>query len=165
MGGKGSGGRRLGAGRKRKANVLAFAHGSRQRAGQAPEAPGAGGALVDPPSNITEAELAVWVLHAPDAAKAGTLTAQTARSFVQLVCAPEVVYNRILATLEKEGWTYLRMGENGAEPKKHPLITDLQNWHRRVDAGHARFCLAPLGKAIVEPAKPADPFAEFAEHA
>lgn len=84
---------------------------------------------------------------------------------MQLVCDPEVVYARILATLEKEGWTYIRMGESGAEPKKHPLITDLQNWHRRVDAGHARFCLAPMGKAVVESEKPVDPFAEFEAHA
>lgn len=165
MGGKGSGGRRLGAGRKRKANVVAFIHGSRQRAHDALDTADGSDAKVDPPGEITPAALAVWELHARDAIKAGTLTPLTARSFMQLVCEPEVVYARILATLEKEGWTYIRMGENGAEPKKHPLITDLQNWHRRVDAGHARFYLAPLGKPIVEAAKPDDPFAEFEAHA
>lgn len=165
MGGKGSGGRRAGAGRKRKANVVAFLHGSRQRAGAALDTLTGPGTQVEPPDGITPEALAVWGLHASDAVKAGTLTPLTARSFMQLVCDPEVVYARILATLEKEGWTYMRMGENGAEPKKHPLITDLQNWHRRVDAGHARFCLAPLGKSIAEQAKPVDPFAEFEAHA
>jgi phage terminase small subunit len=164
MGGKGSGGRRVGAGRKRKATVIAFVHGSRQRTGS-DSSEASDLAHVDPPEDITPDALSVWRLHAPDAIKAGTLTPLTARSFVQLVCDPEVVYARILKTLETDGWTYMRMGENGKEPKKHPLITDLQNWHRRIDAGHARFCLAPLGKPVVEPAKPVDPFAEFEAHA
>lgn len=160
MGGKGSGGRRVGAGRKRKSNVLAFLHGSRQRAGSAPDA-GHGGPHVDPPEGTPDAERLIWAMHAPDAIKAGTLTEQTARSFVQLVCTPEVIYNRILETLDKEGWTFVMVGEYGAQRKKHPLVTDLHAWHRRVDAGHAKFCLAPLGKPVVEPAKPVDPFAEF----
>jgi hypothetical protein len=139
-------------------------HGSRQRAGSATDS-ATDQAQVDPPADISPEALAVWHLHAPDAIKAGTLTALTARSFMQLVCDPEVVYARILKTLETDGWSYIRMGENGKEPKKHPLITDLQNWHRRIDSGHARFCLAPFGKPIVEASAPADPFAEFVEHA
>lgn len=160
MGGKGSGGRRIGAGRKRKDNVVSFTHGSRQRAGQV-EAPAAVLDVVKCPAGTPNAERAIWALHADDAMRAGTLTDQTARSFVQLVCEPRVVYNRILAELNAVGWTYWKETDAGREPKKHPLITDLQNWHRRVDAGHKAFSLAPLGKPVSEPAAPADPFAEF----
>jgi len=164
MGGRGSGGRRIGAGRKRKDNVLAFQHGSRQRAGQAPEAP-AMPVPVEPPPGIRDAERAVWERHAPDAIRAGTLTAGTAHSFVQLVCEPRVIYDRILAAIDRDGLTFQQETETGTVLKKHPLITDLNNWHRRVDNGHKEFALAPMGKPVAAIEKPADPFAEFEAHA
>ena len=165
MGGRGSGGRRIGAGRKRKDNVVAFTHGSRQRAGQAQEAPVVSGDPVDPPADITPEQLAVWALHAPDAIRAGTLTRQTARSFVHLVCSPEVIYNRILATLEADGWTYQKRTEMGLEPKTHPAQNRLEYWYRRIVDGHHEYKLAPFGRPVAEPAKIVDPFAEFEAHA
>ena len=165
MGGRGSGGRRIGAGRKRKDNVVAFTHGSRQRAGQAQEAPVVPGDPVDPPADITPEQLAVWELHAPDAIRAGTLTKQTARSFVHLVCASEVIYNRIMATLEADGWTYQKRTELGSEPKTHPAQNRLEYWYRRIVDGHHEFKLAPFGRTVAEPVKVVDPFAEFEAHA
>jgi len=164
MGGRGSGGRRIGAGRKRKGTVIAFMHGSRQRAGQAPDAPSAV-VQVAPPQDITQDELEVWERHAPDALTAGTLTPSTARSFVRMVCLPEVRYASALATLEAEGWTYQKQTEMGKEPKVHPEQQRLEFWYRRIVDGHREFKLSPFGKAVAEPAKPVDPFAEFEAHA
>jgi hypothetical protein len=140
---------------------VAFTHGSRQRAGQVVEAPVIPGEPVDPPADITPEQLAVWALHAPDAIRAGTLTKQTARSFVHLVCASEVIYNRIMATLEADGWTYQKRTEMGTEPKTHPAQNRLEYWYRRIVDGHHEFKLAPFGRTVVEPARPVDPFAEF----
>lgn len=165
MGGRGSGGRRIGAGRKRKGQVIAFAHGSRQRAGQVPEAPAEPGPPVEPPPETTPDELVIWQQHAPDALAAGTLTVRTARSFVRLVCTPEVTYKRILATLEAEGWTYQKRTELGVEPKTNPSQQRLEYWFRRIADGHREFQLSPFGKSVADVAKPVDPFAEFEAHA
>ena len=164
MGGRGSGGRRIGAGRKRKGNVVAFTHGSRQRADQASSAPVVS-VEVAPPADILPAELEVWQRHAPDALRAGTLTLSTARSFVRMVCLPEVRYASALATLEAEGWTYQKQTELGKEPKVHPEQQRLEFWYRRIVDGHREFKLSPFGKAVAEPEKVVDPFAEFEAHA
>lgn len=164
MGGRGSGGRRIGAGRKRKDNVVAFTHGSRQRAASGVEAT-VNQAVVVPPEDIQPAELEVWARLAPDALRAGTLSPSTARSFVRLVCLPEVLYAQALATLEREGWTYQKQTEMGAEPKTHPEQQRLEFWYRRIVDGHREFKLSPFGKPVVELAKPDDPFAEFEAHA
>lgn len=165
MGGRGSGGRRIGAGRKRKGTVVAFTHGSRQRLGPAVEPPPAPATQVSPPSDITPDELAVWIRHAPDALLAGTLTRGTARSFVRLVCHPEVLYTQAMKTLEAEGWTYQKRTELGVEPKVHPEQQRLEFWYRRLVDGHREFKLSPFGKPVGEAAKPDDPFAEFEAHA
>jgi hypothetical protein len=144
----------MGAGRPRKDNVLAFLQGSRQRAGHGPDAPAVPADPVEPPADITPEQRAVWDVHAPDALRVGTLTATFARSFVWLVCEPIVRYNSLVEKLNAEGWTYLKETEFGAEPKKHPLVTDLQNWQRRVEAGLAHFGLAPMGKPAISAAKP-----------
>jgi hypothetical protein len=120
---------------------------------------------VECPADTAEPERAIWELHAADAIRAGTLTPQTARSFVQLVCEPRVVYNRILQSIAAEGLTFWQETESGRVLKKHPLITDLNNWHRRVDNGHKEFALAPMGKPIAAPTKAVDSFAEFEAHA
>ena len=121
--------------------------------------------VVKCPNGTPKPERAVWARHASDAIAAGTLTAQTARSFVQLVCEPRVIYNRILQDLDAQGWTYWKDTETGREPKKNPLIIDLKNWQQRVADGHARFGLSPFGKPLVAAEKPEDPFAEFEAHA
>lgn len=157
MGGRGSGGARIGAGRHRQGNIVAFVHGSRQRAGQAPEAPPAPAATlaeVECPSGTPDPERAIWALHAADAIRAGTLTPQTAHSFVQLVCEPRAVYNRVRAAIDEAGWTFMEARESGPVLKSHPLIPALNNWHRRIDAGHKAFALAPMGKPVAVPAKP-----------
>jgi hypothetical protein len=133
---------------------VAFVHGSRQRSGAAPEVAAEPTVQVECPSGTAKPERAIWKLHAADAIKAGTLTPQTARSFVQLVCEPRAVYNRVAAAIKKQGLTFWQPTESGRVLKKHPLITDLNNWHRRVDNGHKQFALAPMGKPVAAAAKP-----------
>ncbi len=143
MGGKGSGGRRVGAGRKRLHNVLAFARGAQQRAGAglpevAPDAP------VEPPADLSPEERAIWDELAPLAMQLRTLAAATRRSFVDL-CRARVNRDLCLAQLANEGWVVQVDGS----PKKHPLAIELRGWELRVEAAMARFGLAPLGKPVV----------------
>jgi hypothetical protein len=109
---------------------------------------------VNPPADITPEHRVAWDLFAGDAMKAGTLTAMTARSFVELVCVPKVMCDSLAEIIAKEGLTYVKESKFGDEVKKHPLLTDLNNWHRRLDSGLAKFGIAPLGKPIVTAAKP-----------
>jgi len=118
--------------------------------------------VVECPAGTPDPEVAIWARYSPDALAAGTLTKDTALTFVDLVCHPHVVYARILAELEKDGFTQWVETKEDKVLKKHPLWPDLNNWHKRIEAGHAKFGMAPFGKAISEPdEKPADPFAEF----
>lgn len=169
MGGFGSGGTRVGAGRKSKgARVLAL-HGGRNRSGAGKQAQAVASeplVSVDPPETLTEAQRTVWVELAPHALAAHTLTAGTAGSFADL-CQAIVTRDSLLALIEADGWTFVKalMGGDGEvigrEIKKHPLVADQRGWEQRVEAGRARFRLAPLGKEIVASAKVEDPFAEF----
>ncbi|HAM57585.1 MAG TPA: hypothetical protein DCQ64_20110 [Candidatus Rokubacteria bacterium] len=154
MGGKGSGGRRVGAGRKRKDNVLAFTQGSRQRTGAGAALPVA--EAVEPPKTLSAAERLVWDELAPRAVALLTLTPSTKWSFVDLVRA-RVNRDDCHLQIATDGWVITVLGEK----KKHPLEPALRGWEQRVEAGMARFSLAPMGKAVAAPAKPEDPFAEF----
>ena len=167
MGGFGSGGRRVGAGRKSKGARVLDLHGGRDRKPKplvvdVPVEP------VDPPKGLTKAQLAAWRALAPHALAARTLTPATVGSFVDL-CQAIVLRDSLLATIEEQGWTFRKaiLSDEGeelsVEIKKHPLVSDQRGWEQRVEAGRARFKLAPIGKEIAAPAKPADPFAEFDE--
>jgi hypothetical protein len=165
MGGRGSGGRRVGAGRKSKGQLLAFTHGSRQRLGGSPppaELPPP--APVDPPADLTADVRAVWDQLAAHALVRRTLTPDTLMSFVD-ACRVVAIRNAMHAKIDAEGWTYWQDTKSGEVLKKHPLVTDLKGWEQRVEAALARFMLAPFGKQAAEPAKPEDPFAEFEAHA
>ena len=80
--------------------------------------------------------------------------------------AGEIVGWRISITRKNHGWTFIAVrvdssGQEHNELKKHPLISDLRGWEQRVEAGRARFRLAPVGKELAAPVKVDDPFAEF----
>lgn len=122
-------------------------------------------AVVSPPETFTEALKAIWVQLAPHALEQRTLTPATAGSFADL-CRAIVTRDSILARIEADGWTFIKVSVDGAgveheELKKHPLVADQRGWEQRVEAGRARFRLAPLGKEIVQPEKVEDPMAEF----
>lgn len=165
MGGIGSGGMRLGSGRKSKDGRLLHLHGGKDRLhrGKPVELPPS--APVDPPKGLTEAQMRVWQELAPHAVAAHTLTPGTAGSFADL-CRAIVTRDAMLAKIEEDGWTFIKVSVDGAgvehqELKKHPLTSDQRGWEQRVEAGRARFRLAPMGKELVPTAKPEDPFAEF----
>ena len=164
MGGFGSGGSRLGAGRKSKGASVLRLHGGRDRKPRPAKTP-APLAPVELPTDLPEDQRLVWMALAPHALAAHTLTPGTAGSFRDL-CRAIVIRDGLLATIQDQGWTFVKVSVDGAgvehqELKKHPLVADHRGWEQRVEAGRARFKLAPLGKEIAVAAKVEDPFQEF----
>jgi hypothetical protein len=142
MGGKGSGGARIGAGRKPKALAAHLLHGTataraRTTGSPPPVEP------FPPPVGLPDDVRAAWLDLAPHAFTARTLTPATAYAFT-LLCR-NIVLERALATA-----AVTRGG-----PDHRALI-------QRLDIELARFCLAPIGKALWDPVPATeDPFAEF----
>lgn len=139
MGGKGSGGHRPGSGSKKKTTAERWLHGSTQgtRAAARPAVD-----HLDVPDDLTTDERLVWLRLAPHALQAGTLAPATEYQF-GLLCQNIVLERAMRRDVEKAG-----------DASHRGII-------QRIDAELARFCLAPMGKPIVEAAPEADPFAEF----
>jgi hypothetical protein len=179
MGGKGSGGSRAGAGRRSQNQALGELRGSRRTRARAkksnqgnqaarnqngePPATSVDAAQVvpdvqipDPPGSLTLDELAVWNEIAPLAAKEGTLSQSTAVALRDL-CEAIVLKRKLLRQVGDDGIVVTGKGGKRA----HPLLTQFRGLMQRVEAGMIRFKLAPMGKEVVAPEKPADPFAEF----
>jgi hypothetical protein len=165
MGGFGSGGARVGAGRPRKSVAEAALTGGRIRsglgAGRAPVPP----AAVAMPAGLAPEVGAVWEALAPHALAAGTLTAGTVAAFVDL-CRARVERVALEAIIQADGRTSVRVsytpaGEEVREIKAHPLIAHARAMMLRIEAGMARFQLAPVGKALAQAEAPVDPFAAF----
>ena len=181
MGGKGSGGHRVGSGRKPKDSAVGALHGSRRtraRANQTPnqtpnqnqaptehtaavagEAPRAVAVAsrIAPPGNLTLEQFAVWNEVAPLAESEGTLTQATALALRDL-CEAIVLKRKLLAQAEDDG--LVLSGDSGL--RAHPLLPSFRGLMQRVEAGLTRFKLAPMGKELpLQGDKPADPFDEF----
>lgn len=134
--------------------------GQRTGAGQKPQA-FAGGKVrslppmehFDPPSNLSEAEVAVWSELAPYAFEARTLTRQTAMAFVDL-CKSRVLCDELERDYGKTiGDTYVE-GKRGG-PDHRSMI-------QRVQSQMKDFALSPFGKPVIaEAPKESDPFAKF----
>jgi hypothetical protein len=163
----GWGGARIGAGRPRKDKGLARLQGSKRHKSKAGErgvaVPPPGD--IQPPADMPADQQAIWDQLAPHALAAGTLTPATAESFRDL-CRVVVVRNGLFAKIQEDGWTYITVkpdpdGGTHEEIRKHPLVTDLRAFEQRVEAGRARFRLAPMGKEMVSAEQPQDEFAEF----
>lgn len=139
MGGKGSGGRRVGAGRK---PALRPVPGGATARAKAPSTNSdAGGAVAfeefDAPDDLSADERKVWLKLAPHAFKARTLTHATAFSF-ELLCRNVLLERTIAKDVELAG---------GANHRG--LI-------QRIDAELLRFDLSPNGKphSAAAPAAP-----------
>lgn len=173
MGGFGSGGRRPGAGRKpkskRERKVQGSRHRTRARDAGVPETPASKDpARVTRPRDLEPIARAVWDKLAPHAIAAGTLTVATAYAF-QRVCELESRRRRMETQIDLDGLmvSVVEVDEKtGArfsigEPRAHPLIGHERQLQQRVEAGFAKFAIAPNGKSLMSEPEKTDPFAEF----
>lgn len=168
MGGKGSGGARIGAGRKSNeeaARWLGGNAGKRGKRAKRPESAGRTPELIPVPSGMPEEQATVWNALAPHACGERTLVPATVQAFRDL-CEAIVLKRRMLAQIERDGFTYLRVTIDGAgqehtEARAHPLITQHRGLMQRVEAGMLRFRLSPMGKALEPVEAPKDEWAEF----
>jgi hypothetical protein len=139
------GGARVGSGRKPKSLAEKLLIGSargkdRRRASALSATPVE---AFDAPDDLTAAEKLVWERLAPLAFKSKTLTRATEYQFVVL-CRNVVLERELAGDREMRG---------GASHR---------GMIQRVDAELVRFCLAPMGKPLIEDAPPPDdPFAQF----
>jgi hypothetical protein len=164
MGGYGTGGFRMNAGRKPKG--AAPKRVARSAKSVAPvDAPIN---AVSPPADLPDDERAVWVQLSPHALTARTLTPSTAFAFAQL-CKAIVLERALWSTIQADGLTSVRVttdvtsGEQHAEKKAHALFPRHTAMLVRVEQGLTRFKLSPVGKELAPAEKPEDAFAEFEE--
>jgi len=164
MGGKGSGGRRVGSGAKPKEKALRTLHGSRrsaasdfEKSNQAQNQTGNQNEAVappppplpipEPPGSLTLDELPVWNELAPIAQREGTLTLST-RLALRDLCQNIVLRGKLKQALDDDGLTvHTPTGALAA----HPLLTRLTAVMQRVEAGMMRFRLSPMGREIAPP--------------
>jgi phage terminase small subunit len=170
MGGIGSGGKRVGSGRKAKLERERQLAGSRVRtrardAGAttakprtAKNRPEPSAPAVIKPTDLTPIAADVWDLLAPGALASGTLTPTTAYAFRRL-CELETDRRAMRALIEADGFTITNAE---GEPKAHPLLARENALQVRVEQGMVRFMVTALGKSMA-PDEPdeVDPFAEF----
>lgn len=110
------------------------------------------------PADLPATQQPLWAELAPLAVEQRTLIPATVRSFCDL-CRAIVMRDELLATIQRDGWTFIKVSVDGAgvehqELKRHPLASELRGWEQRVEAGRARFKLAPMGKSIAPDPKP-----------
>src|SRR5712671_5989268 len=122
-----SGGLRVNAGRPRKDKTLGWLGGHSGKRGKAPAKPTAVPVLpVVPMPELPAEQQAVWSELAPHAREARTLIPSTAGAFRDL-CEAIVLKRALLARIEQDGLTYLKVSVDGAgvehtEIKAHPLL-------------------------------------------
>lgn len=163
MGGRGSGGHRQGAGRKKKPTHLRGIDGGAGRRGPMdppdgtapPPPPVADVALLEPPAGLGVIEAGIWRAWAPIAHIAGTLTTSTAANFAHL-CQLEADRQELRAR-----YTWRRDATGDVVPllvmdKKEELA--IRREHRTLSKDiHARqkdFMIAPFGKELAPPGDP-----------
>ena len=172
MGGKGSGGSRIGAGQKGKDAAARWLSGTAARptgadasSSSASSAP-APLAVLPPPPELEPAVGAIWEALAPHAAAARTLTIGTAAAFRDL-CEAIALRRDMLTQIARDGLTLGRRivddaGVEYLERRAHPLLNQQRAMLQRIEAGMVRYGLLPIGKPLADPAPTAaDPWAEF----
>lgn len=148
MGGKGSGGLRVGAGRPRKNQIVGFAAVIGSSAGTG------GVDLMPAPAGIGEKTAAHWNRLGPHAVAARTLVEATAGDFLEL-CELLVEADDVRAERRAEGWTARGLC----------LSKEYRGLVQRAEAKLRAFRLAPMGKEMIAAKPEADPFSEFDEPA
>lgn len=159
MGGKGSGGARVGSGPPRQVGSVRWRREQRRArlmavgaATESQETRKAPAAASEPPADMPANQAAVWRELAPHAAAAGTLTPATAWAFAEL-CDVIVLKRATLSAISRQGL----MVEGAA----HPLLSRYTALQGRVESGLTRFKLLPLGKAMAVDEALKDEFAQF----
>lgn len=153
MGGRGSGGKRVGAGRKPKDALLRSIQGGRDRRPEpAPPSADPGPtavapiATIQPPADLTAEELAIWNRDAPLAEAERTLVLATASAFREF-CELEALKNKMLVSIKEEMTT---VDDKGVE-RSNPLLTHYRGAVQRLSTFRKDFKLAPFGKDLVAP--------------
>lgn len=147
MGGRGSGGRRVGSGKKLKSDLEHAISGTTGRGTvlQHPNATAIAPIVTfDPPTNLRGRARTVWHELAPHAFEARTLTPATTAAFVMLCRA---------VVRERSFW---RSKGGAAGPNHRGLMQRVGTWMKD-------FSIAPLGKPqyAAQPAAPANPLDRF----
>ena len=158
MGGKGSGGMRVGAGGKRQDHAMALVHASRSVAAREPDGVLANQEQVLAPSGMPDDIRAVWDEFAPLALANGSLTASLVPGFAHLckcIWAERILLAKIVAADWQVDKVTLQMDEQGGglqqvEKKASDLIAKWQQMLVRVENGMARFRLTADGKIHVQ---------------
>ncbi len=151
MGGKGSGGRRVGSGKKLKSALEHAISGTTAR-GVVLQHPNATAIApvetFDPPASLRGQARVVWGELAPLAFEARTLTRATEVAFV-ILCRNVALERRMAAA------------KYGAGKANH------RGMIQRVDAELTKFCLSPFGKALVaaQPEAVVNPLDRFTKKA
>lgn len=176
MGGRGSGGRRAGAGRKPKdARLLAITGGLSRRPGASAVVPdlttdlrtpaAVVHAAVAPPVDLEPDELAIWERDAPLAIAQGTLTAAMAgafRAYCELEALTAAMHKRI-----KKDLVLVVSSESGDFEKPNPLLPQYRGAVQRLQSMRKDFKLSPFGKEEAparadQPATPGSRLSAFA---
>ena len=157
MGGKGSGGARVGSGPPRKPGSVRWLREQRKLR-RVPEnrpdvAPVAPVAVVGMPVDLPAGQAAVWAELAPHAIQARTLTPATAHAFRDL-CEAIVLKRAAVSRIGRDG-LMMQSGE------RHSLLPNALGLMGRVEMGLQRFGLAPMGKEMSVRDEARDEFAEF----
>jgi hypothetical protein len=148
MGGKGSGGRRVGSGKKLKSDLEHAISGTASKSGVVLQHPSSTAIApietFDPPTTLRGNARKVWLELAPSAFEARTLTRSTEVQFV-ILCR-NVALERRMASRK---W--------GAGNANH------RGMIQRVDAELTKFCLSPFGKPLyaAQPVVTANPLDRF----
>lgn len=163
------GGRRVGAGRKRKSAAEHWLSGDASKRGlslvpRSAEAAAADGEMAAPapelapvvsidgaPAILTTQERAFWDWYAPKALAKGTLTLETEPGMV-LLCQVAARRRRLWEQIDADGDKYIAVVVDGAGQerqslKAHPLLTHARGLDMRVEQLQARFGITSGGKA------------------
>lgn len=155
MGGKGSGGRRVGAGRPRKSSDEHFVTGDAGRRGRVLEHPSSAVVPIQPtsaavideadaPNDLSLDERRIWLELAPFAMANGTLTAATSAAFSAFVRWEQLSRALAMSVLEKGTSKHIQA-------------------HKEAIKGYYDFNLRPTGKPMAGAVaqKPANPLERF----
>lgn len=151
MGGVGSGGLRVGAGRKPKNQSQHWLGGDAGKRGKGKKPKTADVMLIPAPRSLDGDARDVWSSLAPHACAARTLTDATVRDFAEL-CELVVEMESARVARRAAGW-------NGDGLR---LAAAYRGLVQRVEAKMRAFRLAPIGKEMTPDAPtPDDPFDQF----